>query len=260
MTVDSLENALASFERETAAAVKGLSAALREVKKLQAAAAHGQMRDLRNGLDTTSRLADQAADTVRDLRGAWTFDEAEYFANGSFAKEVLALGEAEDLRAVESDERILSFPVIVQISAGDTTVAIDKVRERRVRPSLLVRRLKALQASPPRFKAEPFLEALAAAYDLSLASAGLRPGSVTRVVELYAVLTLMPGAAREYTKQEFARDLYLLDQSAVVTCRDGRTLAFPASALTRAGATLSTVTRAGQPKIYAGISFTKASQ
>jgi hypothetical protein len=65
----------------------------------------------------------------------------------------------------------------------------------------------------------------------------------------------MPGAAREYTKQEFARDLYLLDQSGAVITRGGRTLTLPASALTRGSGVLHTVTRSGQSKVYAGISF-----
>ena len=258
MTVDRLEDALTLFERETAAAVKSLTAALRETKKLLAAASVGQLRDVKNGIDTADRLADQAAAAVRDLREAWTFDEATYFASGGYTKEVLALGEAEDLRAVESDERILSFPVIVQISASDTTVLIDKVRERRVRPSLVVRRLKNLQTAPPKFKADAFLETLAAAYDLTLARKASRPGSVAKVLDLYSVLTLMPGSAREYAKQEFARDLYLLDQSEIVTTKDGRIMSLPASALTRTGGTLSTVTRSGQQKMYAGISFAEA--
>ena len=62
-----LEAALDDFERETAAAVKALSAALRETKKLVSAAKGGQLRDLRNGIDNSAKLADLAADTVRDL-------------------------------------------------------------------------------------------------------------------------------------------------------------------------------------------------
>jgi hypothetical protein len=253
---EGLEDALSKFERDAGAAVKALSGALREAKKLQSAALHGHLRDLRSGIDTSARLADEAADAVRDLRGAWTFDEVAHFVDGGFAKELLALGEQENLKAVESDDRILSYPVIVRISAGDSTVVIDKVRERRVRPSELVARLKALQVRPPRFKAEAFIEALVAAYDLALAGKGLRPGSTAKLVDVYSVLTLMPGASREYSKQEFARDLYLLDQSGVVTTRDGRNLSLPASALTRAtSGVLSTVTRSGQAKMYAGISF-----
>ena len=212
MNPQGLEAALNTFEREAGAAVKALSGALREAKKLQAAAVHGQLRDLRAGIGASVTLADQAADAVRDLRGLWTFDEGAHFADGGFVKEVLALGEQEDLKAVESDGRILSYPVIVQVSPGDTTVVIDKVRERRVRPSELVRRLKALQVRPPRFKAEAFIEALIAAYDLGLAGKGLRAGSTAKLGDVYTVLTLMPGASREYSKQEFARDLYLLDQ------------------------------------------------
>ncbi len=255
MNSEGLEAALDTFEREAGDAVKVLTSALREAKKLQQAALHGQLRDLRSGIDTAAKLADQAADAVRDLRGAWTFDEATHFADGGYVKEVLALGAEEDLRAVESDDRILSYPVIVRVSSADLSIVIDKLRERRVRPSDVVRRLKALQVRPPRFKAEAFIEALAAAYDLALAGKGLRPASTAKVVDVYSVLTLMPGASREYTKQEFARDLYLLDLSAVVTTRDGRVLSLPASALTRGSAVLSTVTRSGQAKMYAGISF-----
>ena len=72
---------------------------------------------------------------------------------------------------------------------------------------------------------------------------------------MYRVLTVLPGSAREYSKQEFARDLYLLDQSEVTTTKDGRTLHLPASALTRGSGLLTTVTRSGQEKVYAGISF-----
>ena len=76
-----------------------------------------------------------------------------------------------------------------------------------------------------------------------------------RLVDVYAVLTLLPGSNREYTKAEFARDLYLLDQSGVTTTRDGRQLRLPASALTRSAGVLVTVARSGQEKLYAGVSF-----
>jgi hypothetical protein len=252
---DGLEAALSQFERDAAATVRSLTIALRDAKKLQAAAAVGQLRDLRSGIDNTIKLAGQAAEAALDLRAAWTFDESEHFANGGYAAEVLVLADREGLAAFESDERILSYPVVVRVSGSDATVLIDKVKERRVRPSLLVRTLKALQDKPPRFKAGAFLEALAAAYDLAIARKAGRPGSTATLVDVYAVLTLMPGAARDYSKQEFARDLYLLDQSGEVLTKNGRTLSLPASALTRGSGVLSTVTRTGQAKVYAGISF-----
>ena len=84
---------------------------------------------------------------------------------------------------------------------------------------------------------------------------GLRPGAPARLVDAYRVLTLLPGSARDYTRQEFARDLYLLDQSGVVDLKDGRRMSLPASAMTRSGVVFTTVTRGGQTKVYAGIAF-----
>lgn len=255
MPTDSLEQALTRFEREASGAVRSLTAALREAKKLEAAAVGGLLRDIRSGLDTAPKLAEQAARAVTDLRDAWTFDEQEHFAGGGYRAEVLAAAAAQGVQAFEADDRILSYPAIVQVSASDTTVMIDKKKDRRVRPSVLVRTLKALQARPPRFRAEAFLEALATAYDLTVARKGGRTGSTMKLVDVYAVLTVLPGSAREYTKQEFARDLYLLDQSGVTVVRDGRVLSLPASALTRGSGVLTTVARTGQAKVYAGISF-----
>jgi len=262
----SLEQALTQFEREAASVAKVLAATSREMKKLQVAAALGDLRALRGGADACSRLVEQAGEATRDLVAGWTFDEAAYFEQGSFTREVLALAADEGLQAFESDDRLLSYPAIVQIVASESAVLIDKQRDRRIRPSVLVRTLKALQQRPPRFKAAAFLETLAAAYDFVVAATGGRSGGVSgggvastvKLSDVHNVLTLMPGAAREYTKQEFARDLYLLDQSGLVTTRDGRTLSLPASALTRSGGVLTTVTRSGQSKVYAGITFAEA--
>jgi hypothetical protein len=122
---------------------------------------------------------------------------------------------------------------------------------------VVVGHLAALQDRPPKFKADAFIETLAAAYDLVVASKHLRSGAPARLVDVHSVLTLLPGAARDYTRQEFARDLYLVDQSGKVDTKDGRRLSLPASAMTRSGPVLTTVTRTGQAKIYAGLAFTE---
>ncbi len=257
MTDTNLERSLEVFESDADRAVKSLSAALRQAKKAKAAAAAGLLRDLRQALDATSSLAEEAASTAREVRDGWTFDEQAHFASGAYAKEVLALAAEERLQAYEADDRILSYPAIVAVSATDTTVVIDKKKERRVRPSVLVRTLKALQARPPKFKALAFLESLSVAYDLALAGKGARPGATAKLADLYRILTVLPGSGRDYTKQEFARDLYLLDQSEEVRTKDGRSMQLPASALTRGSGIFTTVTKSGQEKVYAGISFVK---
>jgi len=253
---NSLEQSLADMEREAEAAVRGLASALKAAKKVKSAAASGQLKELRQGLDGSVRLAEAAAAASRDVRDAWRFDEQAWFSGGGYTKEVLALAADEGVQAFESDDRILCYPAIVQVAA-DTTVVIDKKKDRRTRPSVLVATLKALQSKPPKFKAEAFLEALASAYDLVRARQRAREGATVKLADVYAVLTMLPGAAKDYTKQEFARDLYLLDQQGITRTNDGRTLALPASALTRGSASglFTTVTRSGQAKMYAGIAL-----
>jgi hypothetical protein len=254
-----LEEALEAVERDADATIKALGAALKVAKKAKAAAAHGQIRDLQQAMDATAGLVAEATDVADDLRAGWNFDVSAWFASGEYAKELLASAAEAGVRAFESDERILCYPAIVQVSAADGTIVIDKQKDRRVRPSVVISHLAALQERPPKFKPEAFIETLAAAYDYVIGAKGLRPGAAAKLVDVHRVLTLLPGAARDYTRQEFARDLYLLDQSGVVEAKDGRGLTLPASALTRGGGVLTTVTRSGQTKVYAGIAFTEPS-
>ena len=75
-------------------------------------------------------------------------------------------------------------------------------------------------------------------------------------MDIWAVLTLLPGQGGEYTRPEFARDLYLLDQRGTRQAKDGRGLRWHASSGTRAAGVLTTVARTGQQQRYWGVSFT----
>ena len=134
-------------------------------------------------------------------------------------------------------------------------IEVDRRRERRLRPSVLIALLAATQQRPPRFRADQFLESVVGGYDLVVARAAKKSDTVARLADIWAVLTLLPGQAREYTRPEFARDLYLLDQSGVRQTRDGRTLRWHASSGTRTGGVLTTVARTGQQQRYWGVSF-----
>jgi hypothetical protein len=81
-------------------------------------------------------------------------------------------------------------------------------------------------------------------------------GHTEPLIRVYELLTLQPGATRDYSRQEFARDIYLLDRGGVTTTRRGYIVSFPASTGARsAGASVRVVTEGGQEKVYHGIAF-----
>ncbi len=254
-----LEDALQAVERDADAAIRALAAALKAAKKAKSAAGVGQIRDMQQAMDAAVGLASEATGVVDDLRAGWRFDVGEWFASGEYVKELLSAAADAGVKAFEADERILCYPAIVQVSAADATVVVDKQKDRRIRPSVVVGHLAALQERPPKFKPGAFIETLADAYDYVVGVKGMRSGAPARLVDVHKVLTLLPGAARDYTRQEFARDIYLLDQAGVIDVKDGRRMSLPASALTRGGGVLTTVARSGQTKVYAGLAFTEPS-
>ena len=159
----------------------------------------------------------------------------------------------------EQDELLYCYPSLIRVIPGEQCVKIDKVREARLRPSVLAAHLKEVQQRPLRFRPEAFLESLYEAYRrLNPPQRGLlvRTGRVVRLLQIYELLTILPGQSREYTKAEFARDLYLLDRSGVTKTRNGAVVDFPGSTGTKTpSATIMVITESGREKTYYGISF-----
>ena len=253
-----LESALTVTEQQLDVALRAAAGLTRELKKARAAAATGSLRELRRSLAATSTLAGEVSATTDGAAGSFTLDEAEHLASGAFAAELQRAAAEREVSMVAADDRLLCYPSLIRVLPGDAAVEIDRVREKRLRPSVLVDRLAAAQSRPPRFRPEPFLESLAAGYQLLLHQDHRTPGTVLRLVDVWAVLTLLPGQAREYTRPELARDLYLLDQGGTTTTRSGATLRFHASTGTKGAGTLTTVARSGRPQLYWGVSFTAA--
>lgn len=252
---DTLESALAQTGDQVDAALRAATAVTRELKKAKGGAAVGQLREMRRALDAAAELARDLVGTTALAAGSFDLDEQEYLSSGSYAKELLSLAAERDVAMFEADERLLSYPSLIRVLPGDAAVEIDRRREKRLRPSVLVGLLAAAQTRPPRFRAEPFLESLAGGYDLVRAREDKREGAVVKLVDVWGVLTLLPGQARDYTRPEFARDLYLLDQAGVPATKGGRVLRWHASTGTKGAGTLTTVAQTGQQQLYWGISF-----
>jgi hypothetical protein len=251
------EAAFIAAERDVEGALRVANAAVRELKRALAAARTGQVRDLRKALSAGQTAAAALADGTRVLDDGFDFDEQAYLASGAYVKELLATAEARGVVIVEEDDRLLCYPSLLRLLPGDAAIEIDKVRERRLRPSVLVAGLARAQERGVRFKADAFLDSLRTGYELVVASEGKRTDGVVRLLDIWAVLTMLPGQRAQYSKQEFARDLYLLDQSGITsTARSPRALLWSASTGTKGSGTLVTVARSGQQQRYWGVSFT----
>lgn len=251
-----LEAALVVTEERVDAAIKATAALTRELKKAKTGAKGGQLRDLRRALSAAAVLAGDAARTTEGAGASFDFDEQAYLESGSYVQELLEEAAAQDVAMYEADERLLCYPSLIKVLPGEAAVEIDRRREKRLRPSVLLALLAKAQGRPPRFRPEPFLESLASGYDLVRSRKQHREGAVVRLVDIWGVLTLLPGQQRDYTRSEFARDLYLLDSSGAAATKSGRVLGWHASSGTRGSGTLTTVAQTGQQQLYWGISFT----
>lgn len=250
------ETTLAATEAAAESALRAAAAVVKDLKRAKAGAGTGQVRDLRRALEAAETSATQLAELARELRRDYDIDDAELLSSGGYTKELLAAAAEAGVAMFEEDDRLLCYPSVLRVLPGEAALDVDRRRERRLRPSVVVATLAKSQQQGPRFKPDPFLHSLSAAYDLVLAKQGKQPGAVVRLVDMHAVLTLLPGAGRDYSRQEFARDLYLLDQSGVTRAKGGRELRWSASSGTRGPGVLTTVARSGQQQRYWGIAFT----
>jgi hypothetical protein len=248
-----LEGALARVERALEASSKAVAALARELKRARAAAASGQVRELRRTLDAGQAMAGDVVARVGAAAAAYDADDVDLLASGAYAKELLAAAEAAGVAMFAEDDRLLCYPSIVRVLPGDLALEIDRKRARGIRPSVVVAQLARAQRAGPRFKPAPFLASLVGAYDLVVAGQGKPPGAVVRLLDVYNALTLLPGQSRDYTRAEFARDLYLLDQSGETAGPGGRRLRWAASSGTRQAGVLTTVAMSGQQQRYWGI-------
>jgi hypothetical protein len=255
---DSLEAALAHTEAAAGRALDASADLVKALRRLRTSAQVGNLRDLRAMLATVREAGERADDEAEAAADSWQLDEDAYFSSGRFSEELLAAAEAAGLQLFERDERFYCYPVLVRVAPAERSVFVDRARERRIRPSVLVEHLREVQRRPPRFRPEAFLDALFRVYGHLVAKRGpdqLDAGLPVPLVDVYELMTLMPGAAREYSRQEFARDIYLLDRGGVTTTRRGYVVSFPASTGARSGAALRVVNENGQEKVYYGIAF-----
>jgi hypothetical protein len=256
----SLERNLSDVERSIDSALVSTGRVMVGLKKAQKAAKRGDLAALKSAIESQAEMARVVQADLSQV--TWRLsDEAErrLFEDGSFVRELLQQAEQRGVTLTEQDGQVLCYPVIVRVDISKRAVTIDRKPHREVRPSVLAAYLAALQTKPAAVKPERFLEALYRAWEYARHryAAGGNPANDVRVSELWAVLTVAPGSEKEYTKQDFGRDLYLLERSAVRETKAGDRVHFSRSTGTKETGAIVVSGQGGDRVVYTSVGFTR---
>jgi hypothetical protein len=226
---------------------------------LEKAVAQGNLRDL----EKLRQAAQNTAQNVAEKAAACApleFDTAQYLSSGNgFLSELQETAQNAGVRLSERDGVIFCYPVLLRPEPEIGAVRIDKKLEFNLRPDVLAALLRRAQAQEPKAKSAQFIETLFEAYDLLRAGQKSDDYIDRPLADIYKVLTLLPGAAKDYTLLDFTRDVYFLDTSGIAETKRGYRLSLPSSTASREGAKgkrLHFVTREGAEKEYSTIKFT----
>ena len=251
------EQAFAETERAAGAAGKGVGVLAAAVKQLERGASEGDLHKIRKASERLATILESTRQDVVNARSAWPFspDEEENYLRASYAGEVIDAARAENLPIQQRDEGLIVFPSILRILPSERAVKIDRKKVQAVRPSRLVKTLRAIQSRKPKATPEHLLEVLHRAYRLLV---GNEYGKTVTLVSIYDALTLLPGSTASYDQTDFVRDLFLLDRSGVTRTKSGARYSLPASTGTKgAKGTFSFVAPDGETVRYYGIRFSE---
>ncbi len=262
---DGFEQAFDYVERAASSALDATKELQKQLRQLQKSSREGNVATLKRAQARLLEASTELTRTVESAAGSWPFDdesEVRYLDDG-YAAELQRVASGHDLDIHERDGQLICHPSTIRILAGDRAVRIDRKKVSTIRPSHLVELLRKNQNRPPRSRPEPFLKAL---HDVYIALVPNPPrgttapasGPVIPLDRIYNLFTSLPGTARDYTRTDFARDIYQLETAGVITTRAGASVSFPASAGTRSAKGLFTfVGPDGREVKYYGIRFAR---
>jgi hypothetical protein len=263
------EEGFAAAENAADSMLKALSDVATLARQLRRASQDGNIAAIRRTSERLDANVNRIRQEAANAANAWPFTEEaerEYLEDG-YTEELKGEAQKKGLQVFDRDGRLIAHPSVVRVMPGERAVRIDRRQSSAVRPTKIVADLEKLQNSPPRSNPQQLLEKLYQTYleltDRDTADS-LKLGKVGQVVRLnrvYSLWTGRPQAEREYSRLDFARDLYNLETSGVNQVRSRARVSFPASAGTRSTqGIISFVGPDGEPVLYYGIQFTGAGQ
>jgi hypothetical protein len=256
----SLEAALSKTELDAASALKAGQTAVAQLKKLKRTASLGQLKELRAAMQAAEVAVATLSQQLANTRDGWTFNDEEHFSNRGFVTELVNTARENGLEVFERDGRVYCFPMIVRVSASERRVLLNKKSESRVRPSVLIGVLRENQAKPSQVKPEQVIEVLFRTYSKLTGDRSLETdGKAIPLADIHDTLTLRPGSGREYTIQDFAQEIYILDRSGIRETRSGhRIRILPSTRPGQERRALQAVAEDGGQRWYHSIQFGRA--
>ncbi len=226
-------------------------------RHLKSGALPSARTSLRPSVVSAHELTESLAQLGADLNAPITqyLQSPEYFADVSLKCKELGLELRND------GDTWYCFPSTIKILAGEEVVIINSNRTHEILPAAVAAKLKtaydAANANPPK----QFLDVLFRAYEaigFDNRTHAEIAGPVVPVLDLYDVLTLWPERKRQYSKSQFALDLYLLDRSGITSVA-GKRLTFSASTGARDRSNVVAIQdEHGYEKVYYGVYFVDA--
>ena len=232
-------------------------------RRLRKAAQDGNIGAIRRETERLLNELTAIQQAIGNADGAWPFepDTERAYLEQRYTDELRDEAGKQALDVFVVDGRIVAPPSNVSVLTGERAVRINRRQTSAIRPKKVVAGLKVLQSKPPRFNTQRFLESLYRVYiDVADRETAGRlklgqNGEVIQLKRLYSLLTGLPGATREYTELDFARDVNALVTSGQWTTRSGNRASFPASTGTKMSQTIQYIDQRGEPVQYYGIQF-----
>lgn len=218
----------------------------------------GDVRGLLRDLDGMADTADSMIKTLEMmLESVKEFDTREYFEQGEFAEQMLAICREKGVD-VQGDFPIYEmFPYRVKLDAENQEIYLDRKKIQCMRPKSFVETVckgqEKLNKAP--FNAASFANELAEAYDLAIMKLKRHAEADIYLTSLYKFLTPMGRFRKDYDQQSFAFDLARLYSSDVEKTKDGRFFQFGPSR--KGERTIRILDKTGKEEFFATIRFFK---
>ncbi|MEW6756136.1 MAG: hypothetical protein AB1505_34940, partial [Candidatus Latescibacterota bacterium] len=181
----SLEQALARSQADAEAALEAARGVARGLQLLRRATQQGVLKEIPRALEGAQQALAVLGERLAAARQGWRFEEPGYWDGGGYVRELVETARQMGVDIHLQDDLLYCYPSLVRILPGDQVAVIDRAREKRLRPSVLVEHLRQLQARPVRFRSEAFLESLRGAYGIAVRTRkGREEGSVIPLAEI----------------------------------------------------------------------------